>query len=341
MEFADIYARRDAILQSKGRGGISLKELRHYASRLGLKPRALKKDQLIDLIVQRLDSKEVAIEKPKVTFSRDAIAGSKGRQGLSFKDLRKYASTLGLSATKLKKDALVEALLHRLDQEKSSPPKSPPKSPVKSKKKLDDCCICMEPIQDESEMTECGHAICGECSKLLEKAECPMCRAPLKGKLYDPESLKKIAEKEAKTREIENIVNDLKAYYSYGDNRGDYPVTNPENIQMRAEAQGLGDAFRSFVESNTELPTEEYRRIFLAYKIYYFKYHPIRYDKNGDLEYYSFDEAMKEFHLMGLTLLYNPDFSFNDALAAAQIGPAPQTGGRGGGRGRGRGGRRR
>jgi hypothetical protein len=45
--------------------------------------------------------------------------------------------------------------------------------------KPDECCICIEPLNDEKTPLECGHWIHRECVVKSAKAQCPLCRAPL------------------------------------------------------------------------------------------------------------------------------------------------------------------
>src|SRR5437016_10103543 len=40
-----------------------------------------------------------------------------------------------------------------------------------------ECCICQEPNVEPNRLTACKHAICMDCTSMLEKQECPQCKA--------------------------------------------------------------------------------------------------------------------------------------------------------------------
>jgi hypothetical protein len=42
--------------------------------------------------------------------------------------------------------------------------------------KMLECCICYEMNVSSIDLTDCGHAICGDCMVRMEKSICPICR---------------------------------------------------------------------------------------------------------------------------------------------------------------------
>lgn len=45
----------------------------------------------------------------------------------------------------------------------------------------EDCQICQDIKVSNDKMIDCGHYICIDCLKQLQKLECPICRSLLKG----------------------------------------------------------------------------------------------------------------------------------------------------------------
>ena len=52
----------------------------------------------------------------------------------------------------------------------------------------EDCCVCLEPIDDTEACWSCGHAVCTLCETQMGMAPCPLCRTPcLMSEAYHPD----------------------------------------------------------------------------------------------------------------------------------------------------------
>ncbi len=61
-----------------------------------------------------------------------------------------------------------------------------------------ECCVCFEPVVEETETTDCNHAVCQDCLGQLRSPTCPMCREPIE--LVGP-AAERIAKKEFKKKQ--------------------------------------------------------------------------------------------------------------------------------------------
>ena len=54
----------------------------------------------------------------------------------------------------------------------------------------EDCCVCLEPIDDTEACWPCGHAVCTSCERKMGMEPCPLCRTPcLMDEAYHPDFL--------------------------------------------------------------------------------------------------------------------------------------------------------
>lgn len=95
-------------------------------------------------------------------------------------------------------------------------------------------------------MTQCGHAICENCTQKLNKVECPLCRAPLAGGYLSSETQELIKQRE----QINNNISKLKTLANV------YYVATHTNLSRKERydnAKSYSDAYELFIIENPSM----------------------------------------------------------------------------------------
>jgi hypothetical protein len=81
-----------------------------------------------------------------------------------------------------------------------------------------ECCVCFEELPENSDLTDCDHAVCHDCLSQLRKPTCPMCRSPIElaGEAAHRQQLKEFRKKQYQ--------NDIKLYFRIHLRRQGYRV---------------------------------------------------------------------------------------------------------------------
>ena len=106
------------------------------------------------------------------------------------------------------RDKVVEITTHKVD-------------PVKT----ETCCICYDEEVPSTDLLKCKHPVCKECTPLLQKAECPLCRTFLEGPLVTDEIVADLMNREEQARLNEITTNYLRGLYLE-----EHPEVNPEEV---------------------------------------------------------------------------------------------------------------
>jgi hypothetical protein len=125
----------------------------------------------------------------------------------------------------------------------------------------------------------CGHAICKEHIAQLPKPECPICRAPIKGRLVTEEVAREVEERQRHQRELNELANTLVARAIAQNPRYEYDERARENLYGRIytrvrnegdEIRATADAIIAFeiednpILENKRLHTQRYLDILLG-----------------------------------------------------------------------------
>jgi hypothetical protein len=154
------------------------------------------------------------------------------------------------------------------------------------------CCICQDETVKSGDQPKCGHMICFNCIRQLEKLKCPQCSSTLESPLLDEESIRKINDRDLVNKRIRDTINMLAAEYN--------------NIYTEAEENESYDyinAFEDFINQNKDIESSELVRIFHAFV----KFYQYEKEKNRNM---TFNDAIKSFSYIGNYMLENPNLDF-------------------------------
>ena len=161
-----------------------------------------------------------------------------------------------------------------------------------------DCCICMEPTVSPGRETGCGHAVCADCTKMLRKAECPVCRAKLEAGYLTQDANQAIQAATRNDNRVQELRNAVSAEYI-----NMFP--NREGAELNTEAYDFSNAFTAFIESNPNMTLQDTIRIFRAFVEFAQRERQI--DRNMSL-----NELMIGFSIIGLEMLEDRALGFNE-----------------------------
>ena len=152
-------------------------------------------------------------------------------------------------------------------------------------------------------LTKCSHAICADCTKELQKAECPICRANLEGGYLTQDNTQAIIKKQEQNTYVLSLIDRA---------RSDYSSMYPDRLDMNdpnVEIEGVAfsDAFGKFIENNPQMTIGDVDRIFQAFVEFTYL--------EQQKEPLTVNDAINEFQIIGYQMLDNKNVTFDDIYA--------------------------